>query len=123
MCYVCEKRNILFFFFYLTVKFMLMKWMLRLIKKNLCKFDKNLCRYLFYISYQLQFAAILSAVYSIVMVIVFIGIIHKAVQDGLCSMTTIFILFEVGVFVISAVLHPQVWHQSLYNLSTITHFN
>ena len=80
-------------------------------------------RYLFYISYQLQFAAILSSVYSIVMMIVLIGIVHNAVLDGLCAMTTIFILFEVGVFVISAVLHPQVWHQSLYNLSAITRFN
>jgi len=94
-------------------------------KKNLCKFYKKkvIYRYLFYISYQLQFAAILSAVYSIVMMIVLIGIVLDAVQDGLCSMTTIFILFVVGVFVISAVLHPQVWHQSLYNLSTITRFN
>jgi chitin synthase len=47
-----------------------------------------------------------SAVYSIVMIIVLIGIVQNAVQDGLCSMTTIFILFEVGVFVIAAVLHP-----------------
>ena len=36
-----------------------------------------------------------SAVYSIVMIIVLIGIVQNAVQDGLCSMTTLFILFEV----------------------------
>ncbi|XP_071150256.1 chitin synthase chs-2-like [Mytilus edulis] len=56
---------------------------------------------------QLQFAAILSCIYSIVMAIVLIGVIRDAVNDGLCSVTTIFIMFVASVFVISAILHPQ----------------
>ncbi|XP_063417329.1 chitin synthase chs-2-like [Mytilus trossulus] len=56
---------------------------------------------------QLQFAAILSCIYSIVMAIVLIGVIRDAVNDGLCSVTTIFIMFVAGVFVVSAILHPQ----------------
>lgn len=57
---------------------------------------------------QLQFAAILSSIYAIVMVIVMIGVVRDAIQDGLCSMTTIFLLFVASVFVISAILHPKV---------------
>jgi len=42
------------------------------------------------------------------MVIVMIGVVRDAIQDGLCSMTTIFLLFVAGVFIISAFLHPKV---------------
>ncbi|XP_052079667.1 chitin synthase chs-2-like [Mytilus californianus] len=56
---------------------------------------------------QLQFAAILSCIYAIVMAIVLLGVIRDAINDGLCSVTTIFIMFVAGVFVISAILHPQ----------------
>ncbi|XP_076094769.1 chitin synthase chs-2-like isoform X3 [Mytilus galloprovincialis] len=56
---------------------------------------------------QLQYAAVLSGVYVIVMVIVMIGVIRDALNEGLCSITTILLLFVAGVFVISALVHPK----------------
>ncbi|XP_052079458.1 chitin synthase chs-2-like [Mytilus californianus] len=56
---------------------------------------------------QLQMAAILSCIYVIVMVVVMIGVVRDAILEGLCSTTTIFIIFVAGVFVISACLHPK----------------
>ncbi|XP_052079460.1 chitin synthase chs-2-like isoform X2 [Mytilus californianus] len=56
---------------------------------------------------QLQMAAILSCIYVIVMVVVMIGVVRDAIVEGLCSTTTIFIMFVAGVFVISAILHPK----------------
>ena len=65
----------------------------------------NLCNEIYL---QLQFAAILSCIYAIVMVIAMIGVVRNAIQDGFCSMTTIFLLFVACVFVISGILHPKV---------------
>ena len=42
------------------------------------------------------------------MVIVMIGVIRIALQEGFCSMTTMFLLFVASVFIISAILHPKV---------------
>ncbi|CAC5405894.1 CHS1 [Mytilus coruscus] len=56
---------------------------------------------------QLQMAALLSCIYVIVMVVVMIGVVRDAILEGLCSTTTIFIMFVAGVFVISAILHPK----------------
>ncbi|XP_063411463.1 chitin synthase chs-1-like [Mytilus trossulus] len=56
---------------------------------------------------QLQMAAVLSCIYVIVMVVVMIGVVRDAILEGLCSTTTIFIIFVAGVFVISAILHPK----------------
>ncbi|CAC5365455.1 CHS1 [Mytilus coruscus] len=56
---------------------------------------------------QLKFAAILSCIYGIVMLIGLIGVVRDAVDIGFCSITTIFIIFETGVFIISAILHPK----------------
>ncbi|XP_071149954.1 chitin synthase chs-2-like [Mytilus edulis] len=56
---------------------------------------------------QLQLAAVLSAIYVIVMMIVMIGVVKDAIEEGLCSMTTIFIIFVAGVFVVSALIHPK----------------
>ncbi|XP_071150228.1 chitin synthase chs-2-like [Mytilus edulis] len=56
---------------------------------------------------QLKMAAILSCIYVIVMAIVMIGVVRDAIVEGLCSTTTIFIMFVAGVFVISAILHPK----------------
>lgn len=53
-------------------------------------------------------AAVLSCIYVIVMVVVMIGVVRDAILEGLCSTTTIFIIFVAGVFVISAILHPKV---------------
>lgn len=60
------------------------------------------------IVFQLQFAAILSCIYGIVMMIALVGVVSGAVESGLCSVTTIFIIFVASVFVISAFLHPKV---------------
>ncbi|XP_071150061.1 chitin synthase chs-2-like isoform X2 [Mytilus edulis] len=56
---------------------------------------------------QLQMAAVLSCIYVIVMVVVLIGVVRDAILEGLCSTTTIFIIFVAGVFVVSAILHPK----------------
>jgi hypothetical protein len=42
----------------------------------------NLCNEIYL---QLQFAAILSCIYAIVMVIAMIGVARNAIQDGFCS--------------------------------------
>ncbi|XP_052089240.1 chitin synthase chs-2-like [Mytilus californianus] len=56
---------------------------------------------------QLQYAAVLSCIYAVVMVIVLIGVIQDAADKRLCSTTTIFFIFVAGVFVTSAILHPK----------------
>ncbi|XP_021365805.1 uncharacterized protein LOC110458442 isoform X2 [Mizuhopecten yessoensis] len=70
---------------------------------------------------QLAYSAILSTVYSLLMMVVFIGLLKEAAGAGFCSVTTVFLLFVAGVFVLSACLHPQeffcVLHGFLYFLS------
>nr|XP_034301297.1 chitin synthase chs-2 isoform X1 [Crassostrea gigas] len=70
---------------------------------------------------QLAYAAVVSIFYSLLMMVVLVGILLEAVTAGLCSVTTLFLLFVVGVFFISALLHPQefycVLHGFLYLLS------
>ncbi|KAK3593492.1 hypothetical protein CHS0354_037014 [Potamilus streckersoni] len=56
---------------------------------------------------QLTYAAILSLIYSLVMMIVIVGLLRQAAQFGWCSVTTMFLLFVAGIFVLSAFLHPQ----------------
>jgi len=58
-----------------------------------------------------MFAGILSSVYAIVMMVVLLGVLKEAVADQFCSMTTVFLCFVVGVFIVSALLHPQVCKQ------------
>ncbi|CAG2190883.1 CHS1 [Mytilus edulis] len=58
---------------------------------------------------QLLFAAVLSCIYGIIMLIGLIGVVKDAADIGFCSITTILILFEAGVFIISAILHPKEW--------------
>ncbi|CAC5377819.1 CHS1 [Mytilus coruscus] len=70
---------------------------------------------------QLLFAGILSAIYSIVMLLVLIGIIKEAAEEEFCSVTTVFLCFVAGVFIISAILHPKefscIIHGILYFIS------
>lgn len=70
---------------------------------------------------QLAYSAILSTIYSLLMMIVFIGLLKEAAEAGFCSVTTVFLLFVAGVFVLAACLHPQeffcVLHGFLYFLS------
>ncbi|VDI05627.1 chitin synthase [Mytilus galloprovincialis] len=56
---------------------------------------------------QLKAAAVLSSIYVIVMMIVLIGVVKEAIDEGLCSITTICILLVPGVFVVSALVHPK----------------
>lgn len=49
----------------------------------------------------------MSAVYSIVMMAVLVGIILQLSEDGLASPTTIFLIMTAGTFIIAAILHPQ----------------
>lgn len=56
---------------------------------------------------QLQFAALLSSVYIVVMVIAMIGVVRDSLIEGLCSVTTIAVIFETGVILLSALLHPK----------------
>ncbi|XP_063417559.1 chitin synthase chs-2-like [Mytilus trossulus] len=70
---------------------------------------------------QLLFAGILSAIYSIVMLLVLVGIVKEAAEEEFCSVTTVFLCFVAGVFIISAVLHPKefscIMHGILYFVS------
>ena len=68
---------------------------------------------LFYILYtnlflQLRFAEILSGAYALAMMIVVVGLGLNLRLEGLCSPTAVFLFFLLGVFIISALLHPQV---------------
>ncbi|KAK3611792.1 hypothetical protein CHS0354_014144 [Potamilus streckersoni] len=70
---------------------------------------------------QLTFAGLLSIAYSLVMMLVLIGLAITIVEHGLCSVTAIFFIFVAGVFVISALLHPQeftcIFHGFIYFLA------
>ena len=58
--------------------------------------------------FQLSYAGILSTAYSLVMMVVLVGLMINGAQYGFCSVTTMFLLFVAGVFIVSALLHPQV---------------
>ncbi|XP_062614047.1 chitin synthase chs-2-like [Saccostrea cucullata] len=70
---------------------------------------------------QLLFAAILSTLYSLVMLVVLIGLLKEGVEAQFCSVTTVFFCFVAGVFVIAAILHPKeftcILHGLLYFLA------
>ena len=70
---------------------------------------------------QLAYAGILSIFYTIVMMLVLVGIIRGAAENGFCSVSTTFLLGVVGVFVVTALLHPMestaILHGFLYFLS------
>ncbi|KAK6165560.1 hypothetical protein SNE40_022466 [Patella caerulea] len=72
-------------------------------------------------STQLAYAAILSVIYSLVMMLVVVGLIKQAAENGFCSVSTIFLVTVIGIFFITAVLHPQeftcILHGFLYFLS------
>ena len=59
---------------------------------------------------QLAYAAILSIIYSLFMMWVLVGLLVEANGAGFCSVTTIFLLFVVGVMIFTALLHPLVCH-------------
>ena len=50
----------------------------------------------------------MSTIYSLVMMIVIVGLLREAAEAQFCSVTTFFLVFVAGIFIISAFLHPQV---------------
>ena len=70
---------------------------------------------------QLAYAGVLSIFYTIVMMLALVGIIRGAAENGFCSVSTTFLLGVVGVFVVTALLHPMectaILHGFLYFLS------
>ncbi|KAK7111424.1 hypothetical protein V1264_011059 [Littorina saxatilis] len=70
---------------------------------------------------QLAFAGILSIGYALLMMVVIVGLVLEMKKDGICAPTTIFMIFVVGVFIISAIMHPMefycLFHGILYLLS------
>ncbi|XP_052234766.1 chitin synthase chs-1-like isoform X1 [Dreissena polymorpha] len=70
---------------------------------------------------QLTYAAILSTLYSLVMMVVIVGLLRQAADYGMCSVTTAFLLFIAGVFILAAFIHPQefwcIIHGFLYFLA------
>ncbi|XP_060570333.1 chitin synthase chs-2-like [Ruditapes philippinarum] len=56
---------------------------------------------------QLAYAAVLSTVYSLVMMLVIVGLLKQAADNGFCSVTTLFLCFVAGVFILAAFIHPQ----------------
>ena len=61
-----------------------------------------------YLVFQLAFAMALSVLYSVLMMLVLIGLIKLSAENGFCSITTIFICAVVGMFLVTALLHPKV---------------
>ena len=56
---------------------------------------------------QLNLAAVLSAIYSLVMMAVVVGTAVQVVEDTILSPNAIFLFMLVGIFILSAVFHPQ----------------
>ncbi|CAL1539833.1 unnamed protein product [Lymnaea stagnalis] len=69
---------------------------------------------------QLSYAAVLSFVYTVLMMLVLVGLIKQAATYGFCSVSTIFLVTVIGIFVTTAVLHPMefscLFHGFLYFL-------
>ncbi|XP_041375046.1 chitin synthase chs-2-like [Gigantopelta aegis] len=70
---------------------------------------------------QLAYAGVLSAIYSLLMMLILVGLISQAAEFGYCSVTTIFLTAVIAIFLMAAVLHPQeftcILHGFLYFLS------
>ncbi|XP_076442789.1 chitin synthase chs-2-like [Babylonia areolata] len=60
---------------------------------------------------QISYAAILSTLYSLVMMIVLVGLLRQVAESGMCSVTAIFFVGVAGIFCLAALLHPQeIWN-------------
>jgi chitin synthase len=55
---------------------------------------------------QLAYAGIWSIIYTMIMTLVFVGIIRQAATYGFCSVSTIFLVTVITIFIITAILHP-----------------
>lgn len=65
---------------------------------------------------QLLLAAIFSTIYSLVMLIVLIGLLKEGIESQLCSVTTVFFCFVAGVFILAAIMHPMEFFCILHGL-------
>ncbi|XP_061177707.1 chitin synthase chs-2-like [Saccostrea echinata] len=65
---------------------------------------------------QLILAGVLSTIYSMVMLIVFIGLIKEGIESQFCSITSVFLSFVGSVFVIAAIFHPKEFDCLFYGL-------
>ncbi|XP_041374203.1 chitin synthase chs-2-like [Gigantopelta aegis] len=63
---------------------------------------------------QITYVSILSTFYSLVMMIVLVGLLKQIAQSGFCSLTAMFFLYVVGIFIIAAMLHPQEFLDVVY---------
>lgn len=61
-----------------------------------------------YFIFQLLLAAIFSTIYSLVMLVVLIGLLKEGIESQFCSVTTVFFCFVAGVFILAAIMHPKV---------------
>lgn len=58
-------------------------------------------------STQMTIASIMSAVYAILMTIVFVGTLGQAIEGGLTSPNVIFMILLIVIFFIAALMHPE----------------
>nr|KAG5714920.1 hypothetical protein BaRGS_000408 [Batillaria attramentaria] len=65
---------------------------------------------------QIAYATILSMLYSLVMMIVLVGLLRQMAESGMCSVTAIFFVGVAGIFLIAAFLHPQEFLNILFGL-------
>ncbi|XP_067687552.1 chitin synthase chs-2-like [Haliotis asinina] len=56
---------------------------------------------------QIKVAGVLCILYMLLMMMVLVGLVLQADKHGYCSMTTIFLITILGIFFVSALLHPQ----------------
>ena len=74
-----------------------------------------------FLVFQLSYAALLSIIYALVMMVVLVGLIKQIAENGFCSVSTIFLVTLAGIFIVSAIFHPQefscLFHGFLYFLS------
>ncbi|XP_050419061.2 chitin synthase chs-2 [Patella vulgata] len=66
--------------------------------------------------WQLRMAAILSGVYALVMMLVVVGLALSVKTEGICAPATIFIIFLIAVFSISAIMHPMEFLNIFYGV-------
>ena len=57
---------------------------------------------------QIILAQILSIIYALVMMAVLVGMLIQVTEDGILAPTTLTLLFITSVFILAAILHPQV---------------
>jgi Na+/H+-translocating membrane pyrophosphatase len=76
----------------------------------------NMTRTLYF---QIYVCGVLSTVYSLLMIVLLIGLAIEAKQSDFCSISTFFFGFVIGVFFLAAILHPRVRGVTHYNYSNI----